>query len=157
MARYHREWCGRIIDEFLEWPASVSLRFPVDPERDGAPNYLDIVKHPMDLTRIKKKLTDGSYTAVDDVRADLELMASNAQLFNGAWSFYAIISQDLVWQFDNRRKMMGNSAVETLRSRVASAVEDLARHGDALATAFREAGATEVTDSPLPLARSPAG
>jgi hypothetical protein len=105
---------------------------------------------------MRKRLVSGYYTTVEDVRRDLEQIASNAELFNGEWSYYAIIARDLLWQFDNRAKVMGKTEVETFQKRIASAVEDLARHGDALTMAFREAG-WEAEESPRPLARGRAG
>ena len=55
---------------------------PVDPELLNLPDYFDIIKNPMDLSTIKKKLDDGSYSDpwqfVDDVR----LMFENAWTYN---------------------------------------------------------------------------
>ncbi|RKP35306.1 hypothetical protein BJ085DRAFT_22053, partial [Dimargaris cristalligena] len=58
---------------------------PVDPVRDGVPNYLDIVKHPMDLGTIAQKLARPpaeSYPTLDAFVADVELVFSNCYLYN---------------------------------------------------------------------------
>jgi transcription initiation factor TFIID subunit 2 len=34
---------------------------PVDPERDGCPDYLDIIDDPMDLATLQSNVTDGRY------------------------------------------------------------------------------------------------
>ena len=58
------------------------FREPVNPEQLGIPDYLDIIKQPMDLSTIKNKVETGQYPDpwrfVDDVR----LMFDNAWLYN---------------------------------------------------------------------------
>jgi hypothetical protein len=48
---------------------SFQFRLPVDPVRLGLPTYLDIIKQPMDLSTVQRKLGDGEYATVGDVRA----------------------------------------------------------------------------------------
>jgi hypothetical protein len=86
----------------------------------------------------------------------LEQLASAAELFNWEWSYYAIIAQDLLWQLDNGVKVKGKTEVETFQKRIASAVENQARHGEALRIAFGEAKAgweAKAEESPRPQAR----
>jgi hypothetical protein len=53
---------------------------PVDPVRDGAPTYFEVVHQPMDLGTVEKRLD--SYGHPSEVLADLRLIVSNAKLFN---------------------------------------------------------------------------
>ncbi|KAI9138386.1 hypothetical protein BKA69DRAFT_1040962 [Paraphysoderma sedebokerense] len=55
---------------------------PVDPVKLNIPTYFDIIKHPMDLSTIRKKLDNDQYKSVDDFAADLRLMVGNAYKFN---------------------------------------------------------------------------
>ncbi|KAF9055881.1 hypothetical protein BJ165DRAFT_1336062, partial [Panaeolus papilionaceus] len=60
---------------------------PVDPIRDHAPNYFDIIKEPMDLSTMGAKLDEGMYKDRFAFQADLRLMVANAKLYNIAGSF----------------------------------------------------------------------
>ncbi|KAI0937072.1 hypothetical protein AcV5_005059 [Taiwanofungus camphoratus] len=60
---------------------------PVDPVRDRAPNYFDIIKNPMDLSTMSAKLEQGKYKDRFAFEADFRLMISNAKLYNVAGSY----------------------------------------------------------------------
>lgn len=63
-------------------PESIPFRQPVDPQVLGIPDYFDIVKKPMDLSTIKKKLDIGKYTDPWEYVDDVWLMFDNAWLYN---------------------------------------------------------------------------
>ncbi|KAG8708250.1 hypothetical protein FRC09_001362 [Ceratobasidium sp. 395] len=63
------------------------FRLPVDPVRDQAPNYFDIIKHPMDLATMKAKLDNKGYRDRAEFVADFKLMIKNAKTYNPAKSF----------------------------------------------------------------------
>ncbi|KAJ3342193.1 hypothetical protein HDU93_002983 [Gonapodya sp. JEL0774] len=58
------------------------FRFPVDPIRQGVPNYFKTIKHPMDLSTIRKNLERRFYTTPQHFVDDVELMFSNCFTFN---------------------------------------------------------------------------
>ncbi|KAJ8711347.1 hypothetical protein PYW07_008589 [Mythimna separata] len=53
---------------------------PVDLQE--VPDYSTIVKHPMDLSTMGKKLDRGAYTTIDDIEADFKLMIENCLTYN---------------------------------------------------------------------------
>ncbi|WVF68463.1 hypothetical protein IAT40_003229 [Kwoniella sp. CBS 6097] len=55
---------------------------PVDPVRDGAPDYTAIIKEPMDLSTIRAKLDNGMYASRQDFVADVRLIISNCMTYN---------------------------------------------------------------------------
>ncbi|WVQ96010.1 hypothetical protein IAU59_003110 [Kwoniella sp. CBS 9459] len=57
---------------------------PVDPVRDGAPDYTAIIKEPMDLSTIRAKLDNGMYASRQDFVADVKLIISNCMTYNVA-------------------------------------------------------------------------
>lgn len=63
-------------------PESVPFRSPVDPINLGIPDYLDIIKKPMDLGTIEKKLRKGEYSDPWEYVDDVWLMFDNAWLYN---------------------------------------------------------------------------
>jgi Bromodomain len=61
--------------------AKLFLR-PVNPDLDGAPDYFDYVKNPMDLGTIHDKLANHQYPTPRDLLADLTLMFDNCYTYN---------------------------------------------------------------------------
>ncbi|GMH91333.1 hypothetical protein TL16_g12027 [Triparma laevis f. inornata] len=91
---------------FLKWvnqqPDAWLFLQPVDPVALGIPDYPDIIKKPMDLQTMQLKLDKGFYNKADGecdfygrFWKDLELMFSNAVVFNGPSSEVAHITNRL--------------------------------------------------------------
>ena len=70
--------------------AKILFNQPVDPEALGIPNYLDVVKQPMDLGTIFDKLVESeqqdwqqcTYQSAEQVLRDASLVWSNCVMFN---------------------------------------------------------------------------
>jgi len=62
----------------IAWPFLV----PVDPVALNIPTYHKIIKKPMDLSTVQKKLGEGQYENVKEFEADMRLMFSNCYRFN---------------------------------------------------------------------------
>lgn len=56
---------------------------PVDPVKQGVPDYFEYIKNPMDLGSIEKKLVAGEYTTVQELVDDYNLVVGNCITFNG--------------------------------------------------------------------------
>ncbi|KAM6957345.1 CREB binding protein b isoform 2-T2 [Aplochiton taeniatus] len=63
-------------------PESLPFRQPVDPQLLGIPDYFDIVKKPIDLSNIKRKLDTGQYQEPWQYVDDIWMMFNNAWLYN---------------------------------------------------------------------------
>ncbi|GFS77673.1 CREB-binding protein [Nephila pilipes] len=63
-------------------PESLPFRQPVDPTLLGIPDYFDIIKKPIDLSTIKRKLDTGEFQDPWQYIDDVNLMFSNAWLYN---------------------------------------------------------------------------
>ncbi|KAJ8298017.1 hypothetical protein KUTeg_024548 [Tegillarca granosa] len=63
-------------------PESMPFRQPVDPILLQIPDYFDIVKKPMDLATIRRKLDTGQYSDPWQYCDDIWLMFDNAWLYN---------------------------------------------------------------------------
>ncbi|RVE73938.1 hypothetical protein OJAV_G00036260 [Oryzias javanicus] len=77
--------CNNILKEMLSkrhcayaWP----FYTPVDAIALGLHDYHDIIKHPMDLSTIKKKMDHQEYTNATEFAADVRLMFSNCYRYN---------------------------------------------------------------------------
>merc|ERR1719320_1493787 len=63
-------------------PEAVPFRTPVDPNALGIPDYFEIIKKPMDMSQIKRKLDIGAYTDPWQFVNDVFLMFENAWTYN---------------------------------------------------------------------------
>ena len=63
-------------------PEAVPFRSPVDPNALGIPDYFEIIKKPMDMSGIKRKLDTGAYTDPWEYINDVFLMFENAWVYN---------------------------------------------------------------------------
>jgi len=71
-----------ILDRMYKDPDSLAFHIPVNPEELGLPDYFNVVKKPMDMSTIKKKLEDGKYSNPQEFVDDNWLMFNNAWLYN---------------------------------------------------------------------------
>lgn len=55
---------------------------PVDVVALNIPDYVNIVKHPMDLATIERKLAEGDYDEPEQFEQDIRLMFNNCYLYN---------------------------------------------------------------------------
>ncbi|XP_066436361.1 bromodomain-containing protein 3 isoform X2 [Eleutherodactylus coqui] len=81
----HLKYCDSILKEMLSkkhaayaWP----FYKPVDAEALELHDYHDIIKHPMDLSTVKKKMDGRDYMDAQAFAADIRLMFSNCYKYN---------------------------------------------------------------------------
>jgi len=55
---------------------------PVNPETDGVPDYLDKIKHPMDLSTMKTKMDRHEYADETEFLADMD------QIFHNCYTYW---------------------------------------------------------------------
>merc|ERR1712238_29633 len=67
----------------------------VDPVELGLPDYFDIIKTPMDLGSIQKKLEKGEYHAIKDFQSDVNLSFDNAMSYNEQGSVVYDMAKEL--------------------------------------------------------------
>lgn len=70
-----------VVHKLLEMPESELFRAAVD--ASVVKDYYQIIKQPMDLGSIKKKIDDQQYDSMRDFIKDLELIVSNSKIYNG--------------------------------------------------------------------------
>jgi len=80
---------------------------PVDPVELGLPDYLDIIKKPMDLGTIQKKIDrgdNGQYHSIGEFCADVNLTFDNAILYNEEGSVVHSMAKELKTMFVEEHK-----------------------------------------------------
>ncbi|CAK1541586.1 unnamed protein product [Leptosia nina] len=70
----------KLLRQLKQRDASDIFTEPVD--LNEVPDYSTIVRHPMDLSTMGKKLDKGQYKTIDDVEADFQLMIDNCLTYN---------------------------------------------------------------------------
>jgi E1A/CREB-binding protein len=94
-----------------EEPESLPFHYPVDPDQLGLPDYFNVVKKPMDLSTIKKRLDEGHYVNPQEFTDDMWLMFNNAWLYNKktskVYKFCSKLAEIFAANIDDVMKEMG--------------------------------------------------
>lgn len=78
-----------VLQKLTQHKSAALFRQPVDPVRDQAPGYFEIIKRPMDLSNMRAKLDNGLYPDRFAFEADFRLMIRNAKTYNAPETFVA--------------------------------------------------------------------
>ena len=128
MNDFQKESCKKFLDTLIKEPMTVPLRQPVDPVRDQCPNYPEIIKNPMDLSTMKKKLNQNKYENADEFVSDIQLICDNAAAFNGQQSMLAMVGEDIMTMTKKWRKELCSSASEAWYHNILRSTEKLRQH-----------------------------
>lgn len=82
----------------LNWPFMI----PVDPIALGIPDYFDVIKQPMDLGTIRKKIDTGMYGRPEQFESDVRLVFTNCYTYNPPESDVYKMAQQLEAIFDQK-------------------------------------------------------
>jgi len=111
-----------LVDQLLNLDKARFFHNPVDPARDGIPHYTEIIKDPMDLGTVKRKLISGEYSKEEDVKDDINLTFSNAMIFNPVGHPVYLEAKSLLTKFENEYpKIIQRREAEIERKRKAMA------------------------------------
>lgn len=102
MNDFEKRKCHELVVKMHRKELTKPFREKVDPERDGAPDYYEIIKQPMDLATVKKKLAAGEYKTMDLFTTDVNLIWKNAKLYNEEGTYLHLIAQELENWFNNK-------------------------------------------------------
>lgn len=106
----------------LNWP----FMMPVDPVALNIPDYFEVVKQPMDLGTIRKKLDTGTYARADQFEADVRLVFSNCYAYNPVDSDVSRMARDLEALFDLKMSQKPAPKAQTTTSASSSAASSSA-------------------------------
>lgn len=79
---------------------------PVDYVKLNVPDYPKVIKHPMDLNTVDRKLSSGEYENVEDFIADVRLVFSNCYKFNGPEAMISMLCQNVESAFEKSLRQM---------------------------------------------------
>lgn len=97
------KFCQHVLTEISKgkyWTFNQYFLYPVDPVALNIPNYHSIIKKPMDLDTMQKKLNDNQYEKAKDFEEDMRLIFKNCYKFNLEGDGVHNAGQQMERQFD---------------------------------------------------------
>jgi hypothetical protein len=92
--------CMPIIQDLIDDQFGWVFADPVDPVALGLPDYFEVVKNPMHLDLVKKKVENAIYADVESFARDAKLVFENAILYNGEESEVGELARSMLLKFD---------------------------------------------------------
>lgn len=96
--------CLPIVQQLINDPFGWVFRDAVDPVVFGLPDYFEVVKNPMHLLLVKKKLENAVYTDMASFERDVKLVFENAILYNGEASEVGQLANTMMSIFEKEYK-----------------------------------------------------
>ncbi|CAN6211732.1 unnamed protein product [Urochloa humidicola] len=93
--------CGKILKKLMDHKGGWLFHKPVDPVLYGIPDYFDVIRNPMDLGTVKKKLTNKQYATDSEFAADVRLTFANAMKYNPPGNDVHAVAEQLNRIFDS--------------------------------------------------------
>lgn len=82
MDRQSHRMCFKLLTTIKTHRWAWPFNQPVDPEKLGIPDYFTIIKNPMDLGSVEKKLINEEYTDIHQFATDVRLVWQNCLTYN---------------------------------------------------------------------------
>ncbi|CAO3588136.1 unnamed protein product [Absidia cylindrospora] len=84
LTKQEQAYCIKTLTALMKHRKAIAFLQPVDVVAFNIPDYLQIVKQPMDLGTVSQKLNSHQYETVDAFLADIQLIFYNCYLYNNA-------------------------------------------------------------------------
>jgi Bromodomain/TAZ zinc finger len=92
--------CRPILQELMDDQFGWVFHDAVDPVALGLPDYFDVIKNPMHMDLIRKKLENAIYPDMDSFAHDMRLVFQNSILYNGESSEVGELAQSMMSRFE---------------------------------------------------------
>ncbi|OMO87885.1 hypothetical protein CCACVL1_08697 [Corchorus capsularis] len=120
--------CETLLNRLMQHNHGWVFNSPVDVVKLNLPDYFSVIKHPMDLGTVKKKLASGQYSSPFDFAADVRLTFSNALTYNPAGNDVHFMAGTLSKYFEVRwkaieKKLPVTMDLEAVPSTAAASIE----------------------------------
>lgn len=117
--------CIKITKEFMDDKLSSLFMEPFHPDKDLQDEYYSIIKKPMDLSTVMRKLKENSYLSIGDWSDDMKLIFDNAINFNGEESLVGSIAVYLKRKLVKRMKIIENLNSRNFENQIINLTLDL--------------------------------
>jgi len=93
--------CAKILTNLMKDKLAWWFLQPVDPVAHGCPNYLEVIKEPMDLGTVMARLSSGKvYESAEQMARDVRLIWSNCKRYNEPESELSLMASKLQAKFE---------------------------------------------------------
>ncbi|KAG7382456.1 hypothetical protein PHYPSEUDO_004843 [Phytophthora pseudosyringae] len=111
----------KLMDSEYGW----TFNNPVDPVQWNIPDYFDIIKCPMDLGTIKKRLENEHYNSVEAFAGDVRLVFENCIAYNSSTNKFNIAAKQLLASFNKSLAALKNQLEKQLFKRCEQRREEM--------------------------------
>lgn len=111
----------KLMDSEYGW----TFNNPVDPVQWNIPDYFDIIKCPMDLGTIKKRLENEHYNSVEAFAGDVRLVFENCIEYNSSTNKFNIAAKQLLSSFNKALASLKNQLEKQLFKRCEQRREEM--------------------------------
>ncbi|XP_043723847.1 transcription factor GTE9-like [Telopea speciosissima] len=94
--------CETLLERLMKHQFGWVFNTPVDAEKLNIPDYFQVIRHPMDLGTIKRKIASGAYSSPLGFVTDVRLTFSNAMTYNPPGNDVHIMADTLRKYFEKR-------------------------------------------------------
>lgn len=112
LTKYQRDKLLHIIEKMILWDICEPFRELVDPIRDGAPDYSNIIKEPTSLYEVKKKLVNNQFADLKAVCYEVNLIWNNACKYNQEDSILGLMAKEAQTYFNEKMKKLPSTPEE---------------------------------------------
>ncbi|ORZ05393.1 Bromodomain-containing protein [Absidia repens] len=106
MTRDQIRYCCAIMRNLMKHRDATPFIHPVDYVKLNVPDYPQIIKAPMDLTTIDRKLRQKEYNDVNQFIADIRLVFNNCYKYNGPEATVSMLCQNVESAFEKGLRQM---------------------------------------------------
>jgi bromodomain-containing factor 1 len=106
MTRDQIKYCGAIMRNLKKHRDAAPFLHPVDYIKLNVPDYPKVIKYPMDLTTVDRKLNTGEYDSVEEFINDIRLVFNNCYKYNGPEAMISMLCQNVESAFEKSLRQM---------------------------------------------------
>jgi len=93
---------AKLVSQFYAKADAEPFREPVDWQSLGLFDYPQVIKKPMDLGLVKKKVNEGKYKSIHDAADDVRLIWKNCMTYNADGSDFYNLAQTMAKKFEEK-------------------------------------------------------
>jgi len=93
---------AKLVSQFYAKADAEPFREPVDWQSLGLFDYPQVIKKPMDLGLVKKKVNEGKYKSIHDAADDIRLIWKNCMTYNADGSDFYNLAQTMAKKFEEK-------------------------------------------------------
>lgn len=112
-----KQKCNEVLKALQTHQHAWVFNCPVDPVELGLPDYFEVIKKPMDLGTVHKKLDNNAYHSIDDFQNDVNLTFDNAMTYNEEGTVVYDMAKELKVKFEADYKLLVKQLAEEDRER----------------------------------------